>query len=390
MKIIELNDKQMDQIHKLGNGAVDLSYRDVMGLRRGGYDRANAYEQWRGRIDEVLHSDSPADKAAVIRERTELSKIRGKDIAPGTVSQTPVLTNLSVQYANEEYIGEQLMPVVTVPTLTGTYYTYGQRDRMGYPDDQLGPRGQANEIHETRTPATYTCAGFGYENYVDGDTISDQDAPLDEMLDLTESCAEGLAFRRELRIAGIVGVSGSYGANTAAIAAGNRWNTVAGGDPIADIQTGLAALWTGRGASVIMGATSLDVYNVLSRHPQILDLFKYNGSSPGLATPGMIATFLGLTGGLLVGKARQDTANEAATAVYSRVWPDVFAIVRVARRPTRRNAFFGVTFRHNSVNAIQWFDQTKGVHGGYYARVALSEAHPIVAAPTGYLITTPI
>ena len=70
-----------------------------------------------------------------------------------------------------------------------------------------------------------------------------------------------------------------------------------------NIQDGVAALFNGRGASKLLGWCSLDVWNVLSRHPAILDLFKYGGTAPGLATADMIAKFFGLDG-MLVSKAR--------------------------------------------------------------------------------------
>jgi len=38
----------------------------------------------------------------------------------------------------------------------------------------------------------------------------------------------------------------------------------------------------------------------------------------------------------------------------------------------------------------QWFDPNAGRSGGYYAKVATSEDHKIVAADTGYLLTSVI
>jgi hypothetical protein len=388
---IELTREDMQKVRSLGSGPV--SYDSIVNLRSGQWDRAAKYEAYRSRLDDVLRSSDPRDVAAVMKENagfTRVNNLINRDIAPGTVHQSAALANLSVQYANEEYIGEQLMPVVPVSKLTDQYYTYGMRDRFAYPEDALGVRGDANEVTENRSTETYQCLGYGYTNYLDADTLYDQDAPLNEMVDLQEAILEGLAFRRELRISTVMTTAGNYGANTTAIAAANRWNTVAGGNPISDLQTGMAALFLGAGPSQTYFFSSLDVYNVLSRHPMILDLFKYGGTSPGLATPDMIAKFFGADR-YLIGKARQDTANEAAaTATWARVWGDSFGIVRVLKRPTKRNAAFGVTFRHRNIESRQWFDERKGVHGGYFAKAAVSETHDVVAPLTGYLITTPI
>jgi len=390
-KVMEATPQDMEAIKALGGGHAPISYSSLVGLRRGQWKRAVEYEQWRDRLDAVLRSSDPRDRAAVARLNANLSALntyRNKDIMPGTVHQDASLTNLSVQYANEAYIGEQLMPIVPVNKMTDLYYTYDQRDRFAYPDDELGPRGDANEITEGRSTSTYACVGYGYENYLDADTLYDQDAPLDEMVDLIEAIAEGLAFRREKRIATIMTTTSNY-ANTSAIDAADRWDTASGGNPIKNFQDAIASLWQGRGPTELIFFSSLDVYNVLSRHPQILDLYKYSGTSVGLATPDMIARFFGADR-YLVGAAREDTANEAAAASYSRIWGDYFGIVRVMRRPSKRSAAFGVTFRHRNVESRQWFDERKGVHGGYFAKTAVSETHDIIASNTGYLYDTPI
>ena len=291
-------------------------------------------------------------------------------------------------YANEAYIGETLMPILNVGKQSDIFYTYGQRDRLNYPDDQIGPRGEANEVQETRTTTTYVCNPFAYSNFVSAMTLANQDAPLNEMVDMVEAIIEGLAFQRERRIATVLTTVGNFTGQTAAIAAANRWDTAGGGDPIADIQNATSNVWLGRGPSSLYMYSSLTVYNVLSRHPAILDLFKYNGSSPGLATPDMIARFFDVER-YLIGRARRETANEAAAATYARIWGDVLGFVRVAQRVSTRNAVFGYTLRHGQPITTQWFDQKVGHGGGYFAKVSVSETHQIVATPAGFLITTP-
>lgn len=372
-----------------GSGAlwVPMEWNDIAKAQSKAWGRAKKYEEYVGNVKELLSSTDPKHKAAVTRANAGFARLRS--ITPGTVHQNSTLSSMSVQYANEEYIGEQLMPVVPVAKKSDVYYIYDKRMRLAYPDDRLGDRAQANEIGDSRSTASYLCTVYGYSNFLDVETLENQDAPLNEMVDLTEALSEALAFRRELRIATVMTTSANYGSNTAAIAAANRWDTASGGTIIKNVQDAVKALWSGRGPSEIVGFTSYDVYCVMSRNPAILDLFKYNGSSPGLATPDMIARFLGMNR-LLVGKARKDTANEGQTASYSRVWSDVFGVVRVAKRPNVRNASFGYTLRHGSPMATQWFDQVPGKAGGYWAKNTVSEDHKIVASDTGYLLTTVI
>ena len=386
-KQIQLTDQDMAEVARL-SALGNVSHSDIVKSNnralklRGITPRSEKYNQYVRTVDEARFSGDPRIKHAWSSANLAL-----KDIAPGVVHQNATLSNMSVQYANEMYIGEDLMPVLQVAKQSDVYYSYGQSDRLQYPDDEMGSRGQANEIQESRSTSTYVCRPYGFSNFVSRMTLTNEDAPLDEMLDLVEAISEGLAFKREQRIANVLTTAGNYGANTAAIAAANRWDTVTGGDPIQDIQNATAAIWQGRGPSDLIGFCSLDVYQVLSRHPAILDLFKYNGSSPGLATPDMIARFFDIDR-LLVGKARQDTATEGQAAAYSRIWSDVFGVVRVARRASVRNAVFGYTFRHGAIQTAVDYDSLKGHGGGYTAQVSVSETHQVVASPTGYLITT--
>lgn len=387
--VVQLTKDQYEYLQRLA-ASFGGSHEEVMAMQRaankarGLVHPAEKYADYMATVDALRSSTDPIARRAWAEANAEL-----KMVSAGTVHQNATLSNMSVQYANEDYIGTELLPVLPVAKESDTYYVYPQRERLNYPDDQLSDRGQANEIQETRSTSNYTCKQYGYSNFVAQRTLNNQDAPLDEMVDLVEAINEGLAFRREKRISTIMCTNTNFGSNTAAIAAASRWDTSSGGDPIKNLQDALKEIWNGRGASTMVAYSSLDVYNVLSRHQAILDLFKYNGSSPGLATPDMIAGFFGIPR-YLIGKAREETANEAATASYSRLWSDVFGIVRVATRMSRRNAVFGYTMRHGSPLTVVEKDDLKGHGGGYTAQVSVSEVHKLVATATGYLLTTPI
>lgn len=371
----------MNDLASLAANAGDIVVnKSLMAKQR----KFNAY------IEAIKGAEYSMDPKVRAAHKSSNEAIRTKFLTPGNVHIDSALSNVSIQYANEEYIGTSLMPVVTVPKLSDIYFIYDKRNRLAYPDDYMGARSSANELTESRSQGNYSCRPYAFKNYIDALTLANQDAPLNEMVDLTASVMEAIAFREELRIASVLTTSANFAAgNTTALAAGSRWDTAGGGNPIKDIQNAVAGLWNGRGPSKKLGYCDLDTWNVLARHPAVLDLFKYNGSSPGLATPGMLASWFGLDE-ILVAKARKDTANEAQAASYSRIWGNCFGVLRVATSASLRNAAFGYTLRFGQIVTTQWFDQSVGTDGGYYARVAVKEDHKIVASDTGFLISTPI
>lgn len=316
--------------------------------------------------------------------------LRLKDLGPSAVHSNTFLSNMSVQYANGDYIGEELMPMVKVDKLTNTFLVYDKRSRLAYPDDRIGSKAAANDLTDNRLTDSYSCQDYGYKEFINYQTLANQDAPFDELVDVTMNLMEGIAFRRELRIAAILGNSSLYGANTATISAGNRWTDAnSGGTIITDIQNARAKVWNGRGPGSFIGFCSLDVWNLIANNQKIKDMFKYT-SDNGLATTAQVAKYFRLDD-ILVGEARKDTANEGQAESYSRIWPDVFGIVRVASTPSLRNAAFGYTPRfQGKVEITQWNDPFIGTKGGIWTRAAVSEDHKVVARDTGFLILNPI
>lgn len=397
-QIVNITDADMAESMRLADlsasGALSHTHLvDSMrskSAKRGHITPGERYARYADAVKEVLSSDRPEVKREVEAMQRALVGLRTKDVGVSTVHSNTTLSNLSVQYGNDEYVGLSVMPLLTVAKETDSILNYSKRDRLAAPDDAMGSRGQANEINETRSNDSYTCLSYGLSNFVSARTLANQDAPFDEMMDLVEALNEILALREEMRIAAIVTATGSYAStNYTSLSGASRWDTAGGGNPIKDLQTGIAAMWSGRGPSKKVGVCSLNVYQVLSRHPAILDLFKYNGSSPGLATPDMMAKFFGLES-LYVGAARKDTANESATASYSRIWSDSFAILRVADRASIRNASFGYTMRHGPKITQVVYEPMNGHGGGYKAQVSLSETHKVIANDAGYLIATPV
>jgi hypothetical protein len=406
--IVALTEAQAKQVHAFsegGWGQQDVSLADMGVLREYQRSQRNAFnirtkaqefEHWQKSFALLQKSNRPDHVAAVKKANSEM---RQKFLTAGDVHTDANISNMSIMYGNEDFIGLELMPIVLVDKKTDQIQVYPQRERLEVPDTALDEYGNVKEINESRDTTTYVCEGQGLKNAISGEALSNQDAPLNEMMDLTESIIELCALADEQRIATVCDLNTNYGANTQALAAVNRWD-VPGGDPIGIMQLAMRSLWRGRGSADTVMNSTIDVYHTLSRHEDILGLFQYNGSSPGLATPDMIAQFLSADR-YLVAAAREQTANEAATAVYGRVWTDNWAVRRVARNPGLRNAVWGNTLRwkmagipgvtpNNGLITQQWYDNKAGTAGVFWAKFAYQQTHDVFAPLTGYLVQTPI
>ncbi len=356
------------------------TFDDVIKSQR--TDKGVAYEALMKGIGKIRTSPQAKHKDQWKALNDEMLAMKG--VSSASVHSNTFLTNMSVQYANDEYIGERLCGVVPVAKRSDSFATYPKRERFEYPDDSLSGRGMANEIDESRSSSNYSLLDYGFSNFVSNETLDNEDPIFDEMMDLVEGINEGIAFKREIRLATVFTTAANFSGNTVTLAGADQWDSGGGGNPIKDIQTGKAALWQGRGATDILAYCSLQVFNVLSRHPHILDLLKYNRE--GIAQRMELANLFGFTD-LLVGAARKQTANQGQTASYSRIWGLDFGMVRVARRATKRSAHFCSLFRENGDPVTtEWYDPRVGKKGGNYAKVGVSEDAKVVAGDTGYLI----
>lgn len=362
------------------------AYRDLVSGLNNVRRSADAKHQqaWRDARDLVISRGSLSLAAHEV-ERILAERLENRAVTPASVHSNTFLSNLSVAYANEKFIGETLLPSIPVEFLSDEYAIYSKRDHLAAPDDSMKGRSAANEVFDNRTSASYTCEGRGLKKGLEKKTIDNQDAVFDEMMDLNTQVSHLLAFAREKRAMTVLTTSGNYGGTTA-VAAGSEWDSAGGGDPINVILSARHSIWQSDNPTKVIGFCPLSVYLKLVTHPQLLDVTKYTGR--GFIPKDVLAGLFELDD-LLVAKAWEDTANEGQTASYSRMLTsDVFGIVRVSMSPSKRSASFGYNFRFKGqINNLTWFKQEEGTRGVYYNQQTADEVYKVVAGDTGHLIT---
>lgn len=358
------------------------------------------FEAFRKSLYDMMDSPDPAVRAKYIAAndaflkglanprfsdpRRESSDPRLKALTPAAVHVDKVLSSFSLAYANDNFIGMRLFPVVPVSKRSDKYPIFSKRDRMNVPDDRIGYRSSPNEVEQNFTYGNYSVSDYGLKEYTDYETLQNADEVLREMLGNTEFLNQQMAFAEEARIVAIAENPANYGATSASSV---KWDHSSGGDIITKILAAKAALWNGPAPTKLVGFTTLEVWNAgIINNPTLKSL--YSGVREGLVTTDIVARYFGLDE-ILIAEGRRDTANEGQTASYGKLWTaDNFGIARVAVNPGRRSLQWGVTFREaGDPFTSQWNDPSIGKRGGLYNRVSISEDHRVVATDAAYLIT---
>lgn len=353
-------------------------------------DEGLAFKQYLATLRRTLQN--PTDE-----ERAELeamgAEIHQKTLTPGAVSSTPVLQNLVVQYRNDAYIGLNIMPRVLSTELGAgpddlAVEYWAEKKASTFeppPDDAIGTSGTVNDVGQEFETTSTTLSRRSLKQTIDQWTNGAMDAPVRRMVNPTLLVADKLALKQEIRIKDIATTYTNFGTNYTALTGSDRWNSSTGGDPQAVVQTAKAALYLGTPGRTI-GATSLEVYNVLRRNPVILESFKYTRGA--ILTRQQLAEYLELDE-LYVSSARYKNVKEGQTATYARIWPNSFGVYHVAQSYGQGTVCFGMTIESPRFQS-QWFVPGTGGRGAMITQAAFADKSAIIAADAGYLITTPI
>lgn len=312
-------------------------------------------------------------------------------LSPSAVHIDRALTNCAISYRNREYIADQCMPVVTVAQRSDKIFEFPVETMQQLADVSIaGNRGMPGEVkYSLNSSKNYSVSDYALMDFVSNDEIANADAPLQPKVEAVEVVTNFLQLARESRVASVVFGAGNYGANTAALAGADRWDTSTS-DPVQKIEDAIESCFV-RPTHIVLGA---QVWTKLRNHPKFLQYIlsrasTASGDVPLRVSEQLIADAFGLEG-CIVGRAKSVTSVEGQSVTTGYLWGKSAALIRVEKSPSaRKTQCFGYTFRFGSFETREIVDNVRGVRGGVFEKVSHSDAEtPIAGGNAGYLFTT--
>lgn len=315
-------------------------------------------------------------------------------LSPGSVHINVGLTNMLLAWENRAMIADAVLPVVPVTKRTDAIWQIPAATMQELNKTRMaGQRGMPNEVvYSVNSTTSYSVKDYGLIDFVPADVIANADAPLRPLEIAMRVMQNRHDLARELLVAQVAFGSANYGANTAALAGGDRWDT-ATSDPFAKLLAAKQACLAPP-THLVIGE---QVWTALATNAAILNVFKSRASTLAGATPilghdtDFLAKALGLEG-VLVGRAKYATNNEGAALATDWIWGKSAALIRVEPAPSpQATQGFGYTFRFGPRLVQTIPELIRGVRGGEYVKNTYSE--DLVAtggANAGYLLTTVI
>lgn len=256
-----------------------------------------------------------------------------------------LLTGVASGYKNEDYIADQVLPIVPVAKETGKIANYGtEHYRLDFNARAMGadtPRGDWS----ASTPLSFAADDWEFEIPVDDRQRSLYDDPFDAERDATLTVVEKIMLKREDVVASLLTTAGNFGGTTT----GSAWGTPATGVPVTNIRAAMRAIVARTGVSRrrLVGICSDGIWDKLIQNNEVKNL--YLNTVPGAAGPGeleikpeQLARAIGLQA-IYVGPGVKLTSKEGAADAFTDIWgTSTFAVIAKSPRPSLMAPGYGI------------------------------------------------
>ncbi len=299
----------------------------------------------------------------------------------------PVLTNLALGYRNGAFVGQHLLPYVTVPKEGARIPRFGT-EAFVVEDDERALFADSNEItpvkvtseqvdlveHDLAHPIDYREgreADFAYEQYA---------------LSVVQ---EKMALNHEKRVVQLVTNETTYGGDNKIVLSGTSQFADAGSDVFGVFDDALEAIANATGYGANQAVIPGDVWKAIKNHPQIVEVMKYRGIKR--LTPEDFSDMLGKEHGekinVHIGRARYKAQLSDATAP---LWTKdiVLAYAPTGAQGSFYKAAFGYTPRREGGLFVDKYDK----EGGKVYNVRCTDIHKeyLLMPEAGFLIKSAI
>ena len=140
------------------------------------------------------------------------------------VRPDPVLTNLSVEYKNEDFIGDMVLPSVNSNLRRDTYYEFGRTNFIPV-EDYRAPGAVASEVPgPTVTDHQFKCVSRAVRTKLTDEDLAEDDDQLQIEMGTTTNLTDQFLLAREIRIASMFTTAANYHADLqATVTTANKW-----------------------------------------------------------------------------------------------------------------------------------------------------------------------
>lgn len=293
------------------------------------------------------------------------------------------LTQISLFYSNDTYIGELVMPTLKVVQKTGIVPKYGKENLKVYKGQGIRLPGNraVGFNYSVNITDKYACFEHSFEKQVPNEMAANQDDPYDAKRDATKVATDLILQQQEYALASAMS-DVTVVTNYVTLAGGDMWDQSGTSDPIADINTGIDAIRLKIARRPNSLTLSYPVFKTLKSHPKVRDAIKYTngGQLSDADAVSALKSFFNLKN-VFVGEAVGDLTIDGQTPALSELWGKNAWLHFTTPAPSLLTPTFGYTF-FDVPRTVDTYPELK--EKSEYVRVAYSFDQHVCDAGAAY------
>jgi len=295
---------------------------------------------------------------------------------------SPLLTQISTKYTNENYICEKVFPIVQVKKDTGKIVSYSM-DNLRIVEALRGVGSQANEVGHTVTISDhYSLSERCLQELVPDEHMEQADTPIKPKIDATENLMDRILVIKEKLLADSIGSTSVVTYNTT-LSGTDQWSDYANSDPIGDIKTGANSVRTYSGKKPNTLILAYNTWQQLVDHPDVTDRVKYSQLADVDSLNSALARIFNVKR-VWVGDAQYNSGAEGRTASLTDIWNKIAIICYIEDNPTLKSRSLGFTYQMKAPRMVDgWREESRK---GDWIRVTDKYDQQIVDINCAYLI----
>lgn len=239
------------------------------------------------------------------------------------------------------FIAPQVFPIVTVDKQSDKYYKIEKNSWIRIHRTLRAPGNKANRIEFDVSSDSYYADNYALAAEIPVEALANADAAIRVRDNHQANLNEALLRDYEDRVARIVTSASNLGSGTA-LTGGNKFSDYVNSDPLGVVTSGHAYIENVTGLTANTAIMDKDTYNILLRHPQILDMFKYTAG--GMATDQQLNQVLKVDR-ILIGRGIKNNAIEGGTASVTNIWGNNLILARIIPGISLQTATLGLSPR---------------------------------------------
>jgi len=264
---------------------------------------------------------------------------------------SPLLTNHSLKYTNDNYLSEKVFPIVKVKKDTGKIATYGM-DNLRITNSIRAQGSSTNEVNHTVSIGDhYVLQEHALKELVTIEEMENADKPISPKIDAVENLMDRMWVIKEKALADTLSNTSVITQNET-LAGGDQWDDYVNSNPIQKIQTGINTVRSGSGKKANTIIFSYDVWAQLLHHPDFLA--RAEGATivtAAVVEKILMSAFPGIKR-IWVGDAQHNSGVEGGTDTLADIWSKVCIIAYIEDRPTLKSRSLGFTYQTKASRVV--------------------------------------